>query len=109
MQTLPVVELEVAANLLPCVAGVSYPFTSTSSYLTVRQNLSAKTLSSARPRPFMLMTIPEDFRTEVNGSLVNCTPRQVQKMTGLPSRSTHSGADTQNSLSIVDHISNAST
>ena len=51
-----------------------YPLRYTSSYLTLLQRRSMKTLSIQRPRPSMLIATPWASRTSVKPSDVNCEP-----------------------------------
>jgi hypothetical protein len=54
----------------------------TFSCLTLRQSLSMKMLSNARPRPSILMAISRSLRIPVNAQLMNCEPWLVLKISG---------------------------
>ena len=75
-----------------------------------RHNRSVKILSSARPRPSMLIAMLCNLRTPVNASLVNWHPWSVLKISGVPyDRIDCSRQSTQNSLSSVFDNRHAST
>src|SRR5271157_5035379 len=60
-----------------------------SSYLTLLQSRSTKTLSSARPRPSRLTATPASSRRPVYSRDVNCDPKSVLKISGRPQGHRH--------------------
>ncbi|KVN31807.1 hypothetical protein WJ64_11510 [Burkholderia ubonensis] len=59
-------------------------------------------LSSARPRPSMLMATPSRISTPVKAALVNCEPWSLLNTSGLPCvRSASSRQSTQNEASML--------
>src|SRR6266851_8726237 len=81
----------------------------TSSYFTLRHNLSTKMLSNARPRPSQLMRISAALSRFVNSALVNCTPWSLLKISGVATHKARSSASRQKLVSRVIEISQAST